>query len=53
MIQNFGNELAHNIVINDVEENGFDLLEYRGDREMYLLRNSEDGIFTNMTLNGN
>lgn len=51
MIQNFGNELAHNIVINDVEENGFDLLEYRGDREMYLLRD-DTGIFVNMTLNG-
>jgi hypothetical protein len=33
----YGDEPLHNIVINDIEENGFELLEYRGDTPLYLL----------------
>lgn len=53
MMQNFGNELVQNIVINDIEDAGLDLLEYRGDIDLYLLKNQSTGIFDNMTINPN
>jgi hypothetical protein len=37
-VQNFGNELASNIIINDIEDAGLELLEYRGDTPLYLFR---------------
>ena len=51
-VQNFGNELAHNIIINDIEDSGLELLEYRGDTPLYLFRNKDSDIFINMTLRG-
>lgn len=52
-IQNFGNELAKNIIINDIEDAGLELLEYRGDVPLYLFREVDSDVFTNMTLNAN
>lgn len=51
-VQNFGNELAQNIVINDIEDAGVEILEYRGDTPLYLLKNVEDDVVVNMTPNG-
>lgn len=34
----FGNEQLHNIIINDLPEYGYELLEYRYDTPMYLYR---------------
>ena len=51
-VQNFGNELAHNIIINDVEDNGLELLEYRGNTPLYLFKDKETGNYTNMSING-
>ena len=50
-IQNFGNELARNIIINDIDDAGLELLEYRGDVPLYLFREVNSDVFTNMTLN--
>lgn len=50
-VQNFGNELARNIVINDIDDAGLELLEYRGDVPLYLFREVNSDVFTNMTLN--
>ena len=52
-VQNFGNELPQNIIINDLEDAGLNLLEYRGDTPIYMFRNVETDTFINMTLNGN
>lgn len=52
-VQNFGNELAQNIIINDIEDAGLELLEYRGDITLYLLREIESDTFSNMTINAN
>lgn len=52
-IQNFGNELARNIVINDIDDAGLELLEYRGNVPLYLFREVDSAVFTNMTLNAN
>lgn len=51
MLQNFGNELIQNIIINDLEDVGMDLLEYRGDVPLYLLKNENTDLITNMTMN--
>lgn len=52
-IQTFGNELPHNIVINDIDDYGVDLLEYRGDIPIYLLKDINTNEIRNMTLNPN
>ena len=49
----YAGEPLHNIVINDVENYGLELLEYRGDKPMYMLRNIETQVVSNITLNGN
>jgi hypothetical protein len=50
-VQNFGNELAKNIVINDIDDAGLELLEYRGNVPLFLFREVNSDVFTNMTLN--
>lgn len=45
----YAGEPLHNIVINDVENYGLELLEYRGDSPMYMLRNMETGEIQNIT----
>lgn len=50
-VQNFGNELPHNIIINDIEDAGVELLEYRGDIPLYLLKSIETDTIINMTIN--
>lgn len=52
-VQNFGNELAQNIIINDIEDAGLELLEYRGDTPIYMFREENSDVFTNITLNKN
>lgn len=48
----YGNEPLHNIVINDLEDFGVELLEYRGDSPLYLLKDINADIFRNMSING-
>ena len=36
-VHEYGKELYHNIVINDLDNYGLELLEYRGDKPLYLL----------------
>lgn len=50
-VQNFGFELPSNIIINDIEDAGLELLEYRGDIPLYLLREITSDTFTNMVIN--
>lgn len=52
-VQNFGNELAKNIIINDIEDAGVEMLEYRGDTTLYLLRDITSDVFINMVINPN
>ena len=49
----YGGEPIHNIIINDLDISGLELLEYRYDIPMYLYRNPRDGSdFDNITLDG-
>ena len=52
-LQSFGNELPHNIIINDIDDYGMDLLEYRGDIPIYLFKKQNSNEIVNMTLNEN
>lgn len=49
-IHTYGYEAYHNIIINDLEDYGLELLEYRGETPIYFLY--QDGIITNSTING-
>ena len=53
----YGGEPYSNIIINDIDEYGFELLEYRYDIPMYLYRTAEEGkesyIYTNILMNSN
>ena len=49
----YGNEPFHNIIINDLDDYGLELKEYRGDVPMYLFKENGTDEFVQMTLNGN
>lgn len=48
----YGGEPYHNIIINDLDNFGLELLEYRYDIPMYLYRERNSNVFNNITLNG-
>lgn len=52
MLRAFGKELPHNIIINDVSDYGLELIEYRGDVPLYMLKDVELDVVANMTFNG-
>lgn len=43
-VNQYGKEPLHNIIINDLPDEGLELLEYRGKTPMYMFIRSEDGI---------
>ncbi len=51
-VHTFAGEPMHNIVINDLDDVGLELLEYRGKNPMYFLFNYETQEVQNMTLDG-
>lgn len=52
MIHQYAGEPFHNIVINDLEEYGLELLEYQYDVPMFLYRKIDSPIYTNALLKG-
>ena len=54
-IHAFAGEPLSNIVLNDIDNYGLELLEYRGDKDhpMYMPRRVDTGEVSNMTTNGN
>ena len=53
LLQEFALELPHNIIINDIDDYGYELLEYRGQEPFYLFKNIHSGNYDNMTINSN
>jgi len=51
-VHQYGGEPFHNIIINDLDELGLELQEYRYDIPMYLYRNINNNTYSNGTLNG-
>ena len=49
----YAGEPLHNIVINDIDEYGLELLEYRGDNNLYMPRSITSGEVSNMHVNKN
>lgn len=52
-VHEYGKELYHNIIINDLDNYGLELLEYRGDKPLYLLYDEEAQIYTQMVIDEN
>ena len=52
MIHQYAGEPFHNIIINDLEEYGLELLEYQYDVPMFLYRHIDSPIYTNALLKG-
>jgi hypothetical protein len=52
-VHTYAGEPYHNIIINDLDDLGLELLEYRYDIPMYLYREIDSPIFANILLNGN
>ena len=48
----FGGESLHNIVINDIDNYGMELMSYKGDSPLYMLFNEKAQMVTNMTFSG-
>lgn len=48
----FGGENLHNIVINDIDNYGMELMSYKGDSPLYMLFNEKAQMVTNMTFSG-
>lgn len=53
-VHKYGNEPYHNIILNDLDEVGLELLEYRGDenKPLYLIINLDTNEVENITFNG-
>ena len=51
MIHKYGNEPFHNIILKDLND-GLELLEYQGDSPIYLLKNTENGLFEYVLFDG-
>ena len=49
-VHEYAKEPWHNIIINDLEELGIELLEYRSSRPLYMIINENTGEVVNMTL---
>ena len=58
-VHTYGKEPYFNIIINDLEDNAVELLDYKGDKPLYLLLDKTQDvyinadIYTNMTAQGN
>ena len=51
-VHTYAGEPYHNIIINDIENFGLELLEYRLDTPLFLYRNFANPIYTNALLGG-
>lgn len=51
IVTTFGNELPHNVIINDLDDMGLELLEYRGNTPLYMFKKENDGAFNQITFN--
>lgn len=53
VMQNYGNELAANVIINDLDDMGLELLEYRNEEQpLYLIYDIEHNYIDQITMQG-
>ena len=53
MVHTYGDEPFHNIIINDLEETGLILQEYRYDQDLFLIRKANSDDYTQGDIGGN
>ena len=51
-VHTYANEPYHNIIINDLDDWGLELLTYRGETPLYLIFDEETQNINNLTVNG-
>lgn len=52
-VETYGGEQSYNIRINDLDQSGLELLEYRGDKPLYIFKRISTGECENITMNEN
>lgn len=52
MVHGYAGEPMHNIIINDLDDYGLELLEYRGSDPLYILFNKDSDTINNISLSG-
>lgn len=50
-VHTFANEPYENIIVNDLDESGVELMEYRGEKDLFMLYNEESQEVEQMTIN--
>lgn len=53
MVHTYGDEPFHNIIINDLEEAGLMLQEYRYDQDLFLIREADSDDYSQGDIGGN
>lgn len=48
----YGKEAYQNIIINDIDDYGLELLQYRGEQDLFLLYNESTAIYDQILING-
>ena len=51
-VHTYANEPLHNIIVNDLDDIGVELIEYRGKTPLYMIVDNNTNLVTNMTNNG-
>lgn len=51
-VHTYAKEPYYNIIINDLDDYGLEQLTYKGDVDLYALRNAETGHFTQLVFSG-
>ena len=52
IVHKYGNEPLYNIIINDLEDDGLEVVDYLGDNDLYLLKNVSTGIVEHILFDG-
>jgi hypothetical protein len=52
MLHAYAGEPYHNIIIQDLDDKGLELLEYRGETPLYMTYNQSSGMYTNVYFGG-
>ena len=53
MVHKYANEPLHNIIVNDLDQSGYELLDYFGTNDIYFFKNVNTGLFENVIFDEN
>ena len=52
MIHKYANEPLHNIIVNDLDEVRYEILDYQGENAIYFFKSVSSGLFENVVFDG-